>query len=731
MPIVNPAHQFLNYPRSQVGSYALDLANLADNDIPLPLTFCVPIDALHAIAEHNQLEAKFAKIRTNLKAASQEELNQAVIKLQKLIKQQAYPKQVSSKLLQLYYDKLDKDFIRLTASPVDGKKIDFKREDNIRGEANMMDSILTLWSRNIDPTDISDNNLFPVAIVIQAQTQPYSSGLAYSLNVDNGDKSKISIFSVFGVYHTPQSEAERDIFIVDQRNWQIATQLKSNQKTLLIRQPDTLIVKKEPAIFNQLSLSPSQAVKLARLVKKIKLQRTDQIKLHWELVNGQLLITKIKPYYHSYENLIDKDKYQTILIGDGITSGFINGRCQIVTNKKELATIKPGMIAVVPELTKDYRALVQVCQAIICETRINNNELLNQIRHYNLPTIVNVKGALKRLKPNQLITLDASAGRIYQVKSAHTLNQELNKSTKTQVLLAVNNFDEVTEKLTLLSNGIGLLRSEHLFIKTGLHPKTILNTQAKAFQEQVVQNTVNFFHRFINLKQQEPVIIYRCNNLDTNQLAKLDGGDIYESQEKNPFLGFRGGLRYLNQSDWFKYELQLIAKINKKLDQPVNLILPFVRNSFELQQLYLLIEAEVNTPIQQPPLWLQVTTPENLFNIKDYLTIPLTGMSINIKTIHALLHGVDPGFEDVYNQYTLNYQLLIPALKQLVSIVTEHNSAIKINFILSDFSPELLELAVDLQINGIVVSPKLAQQTKQFIMDLESSSDSSLKHVKH
>jgi pyruvate, water dikinase len=720
MPIVNPAHQFLKFPKSEVGLYALDLANLAKNKIPLPLTYCIPIQTLKTIALHNNLITKFEQIINKTNLQSQTELSQAMEKIQDLIKKQAYPHQVSKKLLQFYDEKLDKDFIRLTASPADGKKIDYKREDNIKGEANMMESILNLWARNIDSTDIQDKNLFPVAIVIQSQTQPDSSGLAYSLNLSNGDKSKISILSVFGVYALPESEQAHDSYLIDPRNWEVVEKLKADNKKLLVRQPDELVIKNNKQLANKFSLSQKQAIELAHLVRKIKLTRTDQVKLHWELVDDQIVITKIKPYYYSPNQLPNQDRYETLLIGQGVTSGFIAGRCYLIKSDKDLDKIKPGMIAVVKELNSQHRNLIQICSAIICEQTIKSPSILGKIRDYSLPTIILTKHAFSQLKNNQLVTVDASAGKVYQIKSGQAVDRKLTKTTKVKLYLAVNDFNEITESLSLLSSGIGLLRSEHQFIQTGLHPLQILKNQPDEYKEKLVGDLLRFYHRFINLKQQEPAITYRTSNLNSNQLAKLQGGHIYETPEENPFLGFRGAIRSLNQLDWFEFELEMLTKINSKIDKPVNLLMPFVRSSFELAQLYQHITDKIESPVLQPPLWLEINTPENLLNIEDYLSVPLAGISLNLKNLQALFYGIDPDFADVYNQYTHNYQLILPAIKTFTEKVKQENSRIKINLILPDFSQELLEKADDLGLDGVVVPPSLALPVKEVLVRAET-----------
>ena len=220
MPVFNPAHQFLNQSKSEVGTYALDIADLAANDIPLPLTFCVPVSTLKLIAQHNDLEKKFKQICTDLKN-QKFKAKQALQKVHRLILRQSYPDLVTDKILTYYSEQFNKDFIRLTASPVQGFKTEYKREDNIQGEANLMESILKLWAKNLDSYYLKQEVLFPIAIVVQSQAQPSSSGLAFSINPNNGDKSKILIKAVFGVYNLKQSAAIHDTFLIDQRDWRI------------------------------------------------------------------------------------------------------------------------------------------------------------------------------------------------------------------------------------------------------------------------------------------------------------------------------------------------------------------------------------------------------------------------------------------------------------------------------------------------------------------------------
>ena len=713
MPAVNPTHHFLNYPKSEIGSYAANLADLATQNIPLPITYCIPISTLKTIAQQNHLDTKFDQIIKKININSQTELEKTTKQVQELILDLAYPTQVSNKILELYDKYFEKDFIRLTASPVDGNPLDYKREDMIKGEANMMDSILKLWAKNIDPLDIKRNNLYPVAIIIQSQFQPDVSGLAYSLNINTGDKAHLTIQSVYGVFSADESLKNCDHFFVDRRSWKVQEKAIANKQTAFIRSLDKLEVNKVyPQHQSQPSLNTTQLTELAKLVNKIKLKFTHQILIHWELIDEQFLITKIKPYQFTQGTHFDTEKLKTVLIGQSFNSGYITGKVHILNTKKDISQFKPGYIAVLKELTDSHLSIIQNCSAIICEKGIKSDLILNKIRYYQLPTIIFAKNATSILKDNQLIVADTSAGKVY----THTQKKPIKKAdTKLQFLLATNNPSAVNNQTVINSDGVGLIRGEQLFIKTGKHPQIIINTERKKFVESVSNDLITLYHRYYSINKQIPLITYRACNLDTNQLAKLESGTSYEIQEKNPFLGFRGALRTINKPSIFELELEILSRVNSKLDQPISLMLPFVRTSFELKQVWDQVENLIDSPVYQPPIWLQLNTPENLLNIKEYLAVPLSAICINIKTVHALLHGIDPYSPEIVNYYPTNHQLLLPMIKKVIDSTKNLDHQIGVYLIMSDFDQQIVEFAKQQEIKGLIAPWELLSQSHSYL----------------
>lgn len=715
MPAVNPQHQFLSYSKKEIGSYAADLAKLSSLEIPLPQTYCLPISTLQLTAKKNHLQEKFQSIIDGINANDNQELDKAVEQVQKLIKNQAFPEQVSQKLIELYQTRFNSDYIRLTASPVDGRPVDYKREDNIQGEANMMESILKLWAENIDPSDIKREKLFPIAVVIQAQFQPTVSGLGYSLDINTADKSKITIQAVYGVFASNRSLKACDQYYIDKRSWQISANDLAIKKEALLRSPDRL--KSKPlssSLRKKPALSEEQLARLATLINRIKLQYTHQILIHWELVDGDFLITKIKPYFFEPEQSRSHTHHKTLLAGQSLTTGFVQTTCQLIKKSKDIKNIKPASIAVVKKLTKDHRKLIHLCAGLISEEGVADHSLLNRIRHYQIPTIIHTKGAFNALKNDQTVILDASAGKVY---SPSKRKKEQKKQSKLDLMLAINAQSDLDEKTAILTNGVGIIRSEHFFIRENKHPKRIIDGEKETFQESIQASLTSLYHQFYHLTKTIPTITYRSLNLDSAQLAKLGSGDVFESEEKNPFMGYRGAIRTINQPDLFELELDILFKANSKLDKPINLMLPFVRTPFELKQMWELLEQKSNSLVHQPPLWLQLNTPENILNIEKYLATPLGAICVNIKTINALMYAVDPGNSDLYHQYPINFELLEPLLDELLQKVKDYDQEIKIYLILSEFNQQLINYAAHKKLTGIIAQPKLIAQCNDYLLD--------------
>ncbi|HQM16125.1 MAG TPA: hypothetical protein PLM16_02880, partial [Candidatus Woesebacteria bacterium] len=387
---------------------------------------------------------------------------------------------------------------------------------------------------------------------------------------------------------------------------------------------------------------------------------------------------------------------------------------QVITNQNQLKKFKPGNIAVIKQLNSSFQGLIYKSSAIILEERIYNNQLLTKLRHFQVPCLINVAKATHSIRDQQPIIVDASAGKVYTIQPTKPTQKH---SQPLDLLLAINDESELDQHSAQLTAGIGIIRSEHFLIKRGLHPERLIKTDAQAFIDHSSHQLVTLYHRYYSLAKQAPTLSYRSCNLDTNQLIKLEGGEIYEQIETNPYLGLRGAMRVLSKPNLFKLELKILEKANSQVDQPINLVLPFVRSVIELQQLNRLVESHFSSAVYRPPIWLQLNTPENLLCLEKYLSHPLSAICINLNSIHALLHGVDPSFADLYNQYPIDETLLEPYLDKALKLVKQKKPDLKVYFICFEYQQRLVDLAVSLGATGIIAQPNLVKEINQYLLN--------------
>lgn len=82
-------------------------------------------------------------------------------------------------------------------------------------------------------------------------------------------------------------------------------------------------------------------------------------------------------------------------------------------------------------------------------------------------------------------------------------------------------------------------------------------------------------------------VIVRLSDFKSNEYRKLTGGALYEPEEENPMLGFRGASRYIAHSfaDCFELECRAMKRVRDEMGLTnVELMVPFVRTIDETRK---------------------------------------------------------------------------------------------------------------------------------------------------
>ncbi|MHB9074481.1 MAG: PEP/pyruvate-binding domain-containing protein [Desulfobaccales bacterium] len=107
---------------------------------------------------------------------------------------------------------------------------------------------------------------------------------------------------------------------------------------------------------------------------------------------------------------------QPVVLEGGVTAspGLGIGKVWLVRREAELGDVPEGTVLVSPTLPPAFAAIIQRLRAVVADGGSRASHFAAVAREYGLPVLVGTVNATRRLTPGQVVTVDASRGRIYQ-----------------------------------------------------------------------------------------------------------------------------------------------------------------------------------------------------------------------------------------------------------------------------------------------------------------------------
>jgi len=141
----------------------------------------------------------------------------------------------------------------------------------------------------------------------------------------------------------------------------------------------------------------------------------------------------------------------------------------------------------------------------------------------------------------------------------------------------------------------------------------------------------------------KPVIV-RLSDFKTNEYAALIGGEIFEPQESNPMLGWRGASRYYDPKfqPAFEMECEAIKKAREIFGlKNIWLMVPFCRTPEEGKRVLDLMEKNgLKKGEDELKVIVMCEIPSNVILAEEFLEI-FDGMSIGSNDLTQLALGID------------------------------------------------------------------------------------------
>ncbi len=287
-------------------------------------------------------------------------------------------------------------------------------------------------------------------------------------------------------------------------------------------------------------------------------------------------------------------------------------------------------------------------------------------RELGVPAIVGCGNATEAISGGSPVTVSCAEGDTgYVYDSSLDFSREevvLSDMPEIGVNLMMNvaNPDRAFAFSRLPNKGVGLARLEFIINRMiGIHPKALLDfdsipEQVRAeiepriapydsprqfFVQRLVEGIASIACGFAP----EPVIV-RLSDFKSNEYANLVGGSLYEPEEENPMIGFRGASRYLDRSfrQCFEMECEALCYVRNEMGlRNVQVMVPFVRTPSEAKDVTeLLAENGIRRGENGLRLIMMCELPSNALLAEEFLQF-FDGFSIGSNDLTQLTLGLD------------------------------------------------------------------------------------------
>ncbi len=218
-----------------------------------------------------------------------------------------------------------------------------------------------------------------------------------------------------------------------------------------------------------------------------------------------------------------------------------------------------------------------------------------------------------------------------------------------------------------------------------------------------------------------PVIV-RFSDFKSNEYANLIGGPLFEPEEENPMIGWRGASRYYSPifKEAFGMECQAILRVRNKMGLTnVRVMVPFCRTPAEGEKvLKVMEEFGLKRGENGLEVFVMAEIPSNVVLAEHYAEL-FDGFSIGSNDLTQLTLGLDRDSELVAHLYDERNLAVKTLVKMLIEKAKSRGRKVGIcGQAPSDF-PDFAQFLVEEGIDSISLNPDAVLKTTLDIAQLE------------
>ncbi|MCP5209025.1 MAG: phosphoenolpyruvate synthase [Hahellaceae bacterium] len=681
------------------------ISNLANAGVSVPGGFATTADAYREFLAKDDLDKRIHEALAALDVNDVNALAKTGAQIRQWVSDTPFPDALNT-ALESAYVKLQAGnenmavAVRSSATAEDLPDASFAGQQetflNIIGLENVKHAVKEVFASLFNDRAISyrvhhgfDHALVALSAGIQkmVRSESASSGVMFTLDTESGFRDVVFITSSYGLGETiVQGAVNPDEFYVHKPTFEagrpaiIRRNLGSKAIKMIYGDHGTAgksveTVKVESEERGQFSISDVEVENLTRQALIIEKHYDRPMDIEWakDGDDGKLYIVQARPETVKsrssaavMERYLLKEKGKVLVEGRSIGQKIGSGPVKIVTSITEMDKVKEGDVLVTDMTDPDWEPVMKRASAIVTDRGGRTCHAAIIARELGIPAVVGCGDATDRLQDGQEVTVscaEGDTGLIYQGMLDFELRENSVDSMPPlpfKIMMNVGNPDRAFDFQSLPNEGVGLARLEFIINRMiGVHPKALLNyaTLPREVQQSVERKITGYGEPvdFFVEKLVEGIstlaaafapkkVIVRLSDFKSNEYANLIGGSIYEPDEENPMLGFRGASRYISDSfrDCFELECRALKKVRNEMGfTNVEIMVPFVRTVGEARQVVdLLAENGLKRGENGLRVIMMCELPANALLADQFLEC-FDGFSIGSNDLTQLTLGLD------------------------------------------------------------------------------------------
>ena len=605
-----------------------------------------------------------------------------------------------------------------------------------------------------------------------------SSGVMFSIDTESGFRDVVYVTAAYGLgENVVQGAVNPDQFYVFKPTLSegfrpiIEKRMGSKAKRLVYRPGTRGTLQKtvEAKDRQRFAISDDEVLKLAEWACIIEQHYDKPMDIEWakDGHSGDLFIVQARPetvHGQGTEATLKTyslaEKGRLLVNGESVGTKIGHGKVNVITDPSDIHTFSEGQVLVTDMTDPDWEPVMKMAAAIVTDRGGRTCHAAIVSRELGVPCVIGAEVATKKLAKVDSVTVDCSegSGKVYEGILEYRLDEVALDSVPkphTRIMINMGIPDEAFIRGQLPNDGVGLAREEFIINSSiGIHPLALVNfdalkKEAKTDEKvaHVIRDVEKRTHGYtdkvdyfveklamgvgkIAASVYPNDVIVRFSDFKTNEYANLVGGYLYEPEESNPMMGWRGASRYYDESfkPAFGLECRAIKRVREEMGLTnVKVMVPFCRTTdegrkvIEVMREFELVQGENGLEV-----YVMCEIPSNVIMADEFAKV-FDGFSIGSNDLTQLILGIDRDSDKVTEISDERDEAVKRMVKAVIKTAHSHKPRRKVGICgqaPSDF-PEFAEFLVECGIDSMSVNADVLIRTRIDVAEFEDTTSKS------